>query len=887
MSHEGRMGMNYKNKISYRMTGMILAFMVCVGITCLSVTQEVMAAEDDYIYVTVQGEEEYIPKEKILARINEIRKEAYDEGIISKYTPIKWSEEYEKKALQRAAEASVYWEHTRPDGTPHSKMVGANGEVNYWENLAGGANIMFAIEMWYGEKSDYVNKTGGVTGHYTTMLNFDYIGVAGYGVVAAEAGNSKGTDKQVSTGGIVKREVKISREIAKNIKLELTDSTSSGVLALQTGNSHEMHPIVDSWGRIGITGKYTTSDPKVANVDQNGKITALKEGKATITFTSGLGSFSVQLYVQDKTDREDPWANSYGRWTTDDSSDDRYYVCNNIYLKDGWYRIDGVYSYFDKTGRAAREEWVDGYWLNKEGKWVYKHKGTWKKDSTGWTFSDASGWMAKSKWMKIDGASYYFKDDGYMASNEWIKGYYLSKNGKWTYTYKGSWRKTCKGWWYGDTSGWYAKNETARIDGVDYTFDKQGYLITETEDDFSDVPHKEAVKPAVAPTCTKPGCTEGKYCTVCGKVLVAQEEIPATGHIWDEGLVVKEADYEENGLIVYTCTACNATKDEMIPALRHVWNDGVVTKEATCTEDGVRTYSCGECDMVRTEAIPAKGHTVIADAAVQATCTKKGLTEGTHCETCGAVIIAQEEIPATGHSWDAGKITTAPTCTAKGVRTFTCATCGETRTEEIRATGHTIVIDEAVAATTESAGLTEGSHCSVCGTVLKAQEVTPKLTPKTEEKEPVATAYRNEWVKGKWYGANGYQTYPCSGEWKKYGTGWRYVDTSGWYAKSRWQKIDGKWYYFKANGCMAADEWCKGYWLNKNGTWTYKAKASWKKDRNGWWFGDTSGWYAKSRWQKIDNKWYYFDAKGYIVTGSRVIGGTSYTFDSNGVCVNR
>ena len=86
---------------------------------------------------------------------------------------------------------------------------------------------------------------------------------------------------------------------------------------------------------------------------------------------------------------------------------------------------------------------------------------------------------------------------------------------------------------------------------------------------------------------------------------------------------------------------------------------------------------------------------------------------------------------------------------------------------------------------------------------------------------------------------------------------------------------------------MAADEWCKGYWLNKNGTWTYKAKASWKKDRNGWWFGDASRWYAKSRWQKIDNKWYYFDAKGYIVTGTRVIGGTSYTFDSNGVCVNR
>ena len=116
MSHEGRMGMNNKNKISYRMTGMILAFMVCVGITCLSVTQEVMAAEDDYIYVTVQGEEEYIPKEKILARINEIRKEAYNEGLVSSYVPIKWSEELEYIAQIRAVEASVKEDHLRPKG---------------------------------------------------------------------------------------------------------------------------------------------------------------------------------------------------------------------------------------------------------------------------------------------------------------------------------------------------------------------------------------------------------------------------------------------------------------------------------------------------------------------------------------------------------------------------------------------------------------------------------------------------------------------------------------------------------------------------------------------------------------------------------------------------
>ena len=85
---------------------------------------------------------------------------------------------------------------------------------------------------------------------------------------------------------------------------------------------------------------------------------------------------------------------------------------------------------------------------------------------------------------------------------------------------------------------------------------------------------------------------------------------------------------------------------------------------------------------------------------------------------------------------------------------------------------------------------------------------------------------------------------------------------------------------------MASNEWAKGSWFNKSGTCTYKYKASWKKDKNGWWFGDTSGWYAKNGWQKIDNKWYYFDAKGYIVTGTRTIGKKTYTFDSSGACLN-
>ena len=82
-------------------------------------------------------------------------------------------------------------------------------------------------------------------------------------------------------------------------------------------------------------------------------------------------------------------------------------------------------------------------------------------------------------------------------------------------------------------------------------------------------------------------------------------------------------------------------------------------------------------------------HTVITDAAVEATCTTTGLTEGSHCSVCGVILVAQNTIPALGH---------------------------------------TEVIDAAVAPTLTETGLTEGKHCSVCNNVLIAQDVVPEIS---------------------------------------------------------------------------------------------------------------------------------------------------------------
>ena len=280
--------------------------------------------------------------------------------------------------------------------------------------------------------------------------------------------------------------------------------------------------------------------------------------------------------------------------------------------------------------------------------------------------------------------------------------------------------------------------------------------------------HKAVKDAAVAATCETTGKTEGSHCSVCNTVIKAQTTTAALGHNWDSGKVTKAATCTTAGTKTYTCTCCKKTRTETIAAtghkvvkdaavaatcetagktegshcsvcntvikaqtttaaLGHSWDSGKVTKAATCTAAGTKTYTCTRCKKTRTETIVATGHKAVKDAAVAATCETAGKTEGSHCSVCGIVIKAQTTIAALGHSWDGGKVTKAATCTTAVTKTYTCTRCKKTRTETIAATGHKEVKDAAVAATCETTGKTEGSHCSVCGTVLKAQTTVAAL----------------------------------------------------------------------------------------------------------------------------------------------------------------
>ncbi len=149
---------------------------------------------------------------------------------------------------------------------------------------------------------------------------------------------------------------------------------------------------------------------------------------------------------------------------------------------------------------------------------------------------------------------------------------------------------------------------------------------------------------------------------------------------------------------------------------------------------------------------------------------------------------------------------------------------------------------------------------------------------KEENKTP---KYSNEWVDGKWYDAEGNQTYAGTLSWKSDSTGWWVEDSEGWYPTSQWQKIDNVWYYFNASGYMASGEYYDGYWFNSDGSWDEQYYLTWKSNSTGWWVEDKSGWWPVSQWLKIDGSWYYFDGSGYMVTSQYIDG---YWIGSDGVC---
>ena len=252
-----------------------------------------------------------------LAKINEIRKEACEAGNIrdprnsgrylqpSDYVPLKWSSDLEYIARIRAAEAGIAF---RFMDSGHDRLnekgtfsIGSNGITSSSEDLAyyHVKDMIEGILLWYSEKQYWVKQDlSQETRHYTSMINpkFTYVGFGGFyseaapypATMAGEFSAKSDLDEtMMEAPEDVMQKIEVSNDYIQETYLDGGDQifTNGTTTVTPRVKLRRNNAIRNVWSMEDVT--YTSSDPAVATVTQDGQVTGITNGTVTITAKSG------------------------------------------------------------------------------------------------------------------------------------------------------------------------------------------------------------------------------------------------------------------------------------------------------------------------------------------------------------------------------------------------------------------------------------------------------------------------------------------------------------------------------------------------------------------------------------------------------------------------
>ena len=244
-------------------------------------------------------------------------------------------------------------------------------------------------------------------------------------------------------------------------------------------------------------------------------------------------------------------------------------------------------------------------------------------------------------------------------------------------------------------------------------------------------------------------------------------------HDFNAGEVIVQPTEENEGVKRFTCNTCGYQKNETVAKLahthtfnvgvwendevshwhpatcahngekssveEHIWDEGKVTTEPTETTEGVKTYTCSKCGRTKTAPIGKLDHVHTFDT------TRWDSDAENHWRpaTCSHT---DEKESIEKHTWNEGVVTTEPTETTEGVKTYTCSKCGRTKTATIGRLDHVHTFDT-----------TRWEYDT-------ANHWHPATCPHTDEKKDLAAHNWNEGVitKPSDYGVEGEKTFTCA-----------------------------------------------------------------------------------------------------------------------------
>lgn len=313
-----------KMRITKRIAAFLLSFAMIVPANNIAAAKpekiletDVAEASDKCTMLGVYGSY-FSQAQEALDRINEIRKEACEQGDVqdprnpdrylqpSDYVPLKWSSDLENIARIRAAEAGIGYSFMN---SGHDRLnqrgtysISSNGITSWAEDLAyyWKKDMVQGIQLWYEEKQDWLNQDASkVTGHYTSMINpnYTYVGFGGFyseaarypSTMSAEFSYMDNLDETMQDAPEnVMQKIEVSKEFIKETYLEGDDKIVTGGtttveprVMIQRGNA------VRTLWTIAEDITYTSSNPDVATVTEDGVVTGKAMGTTTITARSG------------------------------------------------------------------------------------------------------------------------------------------------------------------------------------------------------------------------------------------------------------------------------------------------------------------------------------------------------------------------------------------------------------------------------------------------------------------------------------------------------------------------------------------------------------------------------------------------------------------------
>ena len=683
---------------------------------------------------------------KIFDMINEMRTDSFDAWCWSEDNETKtrydnlnelaYDYDLERIATKRAAELALLFDHGRPNGESFFSIYEEEG-ITYraaGENIAMGYRTAEAVNAAWREDGEPYNGQG----HRRNMLNpkFNCVGIGHvyldgchYWVEEFAYRTSVNTTETTANDSEQTMSLSVPKSKVTGLKVAF-DKTS---YSLRTGESTE----VKLKAKLTVFGSDTivtdlpaisVNDPSIATYS-NGKITGVAEGSTTLT---------ASLYGLTAADM--PTINVY---RCEHHWDQGEIITEATCTEEGEKKFTCSICGDEKTEKVSATGHQHTEIRNKKEA-TCKETGysgdTWCKDCGKKILSGQT--IAKTE------------------NHSWDAGKVTTKA---TCTEEGE------------------KTFTCSICG-----DEKTEKVSATGHQHTEIRNKKEA------TCKEEGYSGDTWCKDCGKKILSGQAIAKTeDHSWNQGEITKEPTCKEEGEKTFTCSICGNTKTEKVsttdhqhmeirnqknPTCKeagysgdtycadcgvkifsgqtiaktedHSWNQGEITKEPTCKEEGEKTFTCSICGNTKTEKVSTTDHQHMEIRNQKnPTCKEAGYSGDTYCADCGVKIFSGQTIAKTkNHNWDGGVITTEPTCTERGEKTFTCTICGNTNTKKVNATGHRYGAYKVVKEPSNKRKGLKSKTCSVCGKIVyeaipktnfsptDSSETNPDQNPQTSQK---------------------------------------------------------------------------------------------------------------------------------------------------------